>query len=207
MMQIVIADDHALFRQSLSALLHSREGFEVIGEAGNGDDALAIIQEKLPDVAILDISMPGSGGLEIAEILRKQGLNVKVLLLTMLTGPDLLQQAMDAGVDGFLLKEDTFEELVTALQSLEEEGTYISPAAVARMLPEEESGIGGNARLTLRELEVLKCIASGRSNKKIAGELHISVKTVETHRTRIMRKLNLHGTADLVRYAMMHGMI
>jgi DNA-binding NarL/FixJ family response regulator len=207
MTRIVLADDHAMFRQSLSALLHSQEGIEVAGEAADGDEALRLIEATQPDVAVLDISMPGPGGLEIAQILKKQGLPMKVLLLTMLTGPDLVQQAVEAGAHGFLLKENTFDELMTALNTVVEGGTYVSPAVAPRLSSGDASGNPNESRLTPREQEVLKNIASGLSNKKIAKILHISVKTVETHRTHIMQKLNIHTTADLVRYAMLHGLI
>ncbi|MFO7602146.1 MAG: response regulator transcription factor, partial [Candidatus Desulfacyla sp.] len=136
-----------------------------------------------------------------------QGRSVKVLLLTMLTGPDLLQQAVEAGAHGFLLKENTFDELMGALKALSEGGTYVSPAMASRVSSREWGGNGNESRLTPREQEILKSIASGLSNKKIAKTLHISIKTVDTHRTHIMQKLNIHTTADLVRYAMMHGLI
>lgn len=207
MMRIVLADDHALFRQSLSALLHSQEGIEVAGEAGDGNEALRLIESIRPDVAILDISMPSPGGLEVIQTLRKQRLPVKILLLTMLTGPDLLDRAMEAGANGFLLKENTFDELMTALKTVGQGGTYVSPAISSRCPAGEATGISDKSRLTPRELEVLTRIASGLSNKKIAKKLHISVKTVDTHRTHIMQKLNIHTTADLVRYAMTHGLI
>jgi len=207
MMRIILADDHALFRQSLSALLHSQEGIEVAGEAGDGHEALRLIEATQPDVAILDISMPGPGGLEIARITQKQGQSVKVLLLTMLTGPDLVQQAVEAGAHGFLLKENTFDELMDALKALSEGGIYVSSAMASRVCSRKWGSNGNESRVTPREQEILKSIASGLSNKKIAKTLHISIKTVDTHRTHIMQKLNIHTTADLVRYAMMHGLI
>ncbi len=207
MMRIVLADDHALFRQSLSALLHSQEGIEVAGEAGDGHEALRLIESIRPDVAILDISMPGPGGLEIAQVLQEQRLPVKVLLLTMLTGPDLLQQAMEAGANGFLLKENTFDELMTALKTVGKGETYVSPAVASRLSAGGVTGNANKSRLTPRELEILKSISLGLSNKKIAKILHISIKTVDTHRTHIMQKLNIHTTADLVRYAAAHGLI
>jgi len=125
----------------------------------------------------------------------------------MLTGQDLVQEAMDAGAQGFLLKENTFDELMDALQTVGQGGMYVSPAPGCRMPSERFSGPRNESQLTPREREILKNIASGLSNKKIARALHISVKTVETHRTHIMQKLNIHTTADLVRYAMRHGLI
>jgi len=206
MTRIVLADDHAMFRQSLSALLNSQDGMVVVGEAGDGDEALRVIEKTRPDLAILDISMPGPGGLEIAQILKKKGLPVKVLLLTMLTGPDLLQQALAAGASGFLLKENTFDELMTALKTVQAGGTYVSPAIAPPLPPDAPFGNSDGSLLTPREREVLKNIALGLTNRKIAATLRISVKTVDTHRTHIMQKLDLHTTADLVRYAMMHGL-
>jgi len=207
MMRVILADDHALFRQSLSALLHSQEGIAVVGEAGDGHEALRLIEATGPDVAILDISMPGPGGLEIARTVREQGWPTKVLLLTMLTGPDLVQQAMEAGAQGFLLKENTFDELMDALKALAEGATYVSRFMVSRLSSQGCSGEKSKSHLTPREQEVLQAIASGLSNKKIAKTLHISIKTVETHRTHIMQRLNIHTTADLVRYAAAHGLI
>lgn len=207
MMRIVIADDHALFRQSLSALLQSQEGIEVVGQAGDGAEALTVIEATRPDAAILDISMPGPGGLEITRTLRKREQPVKVLLLTMLTGPDLVREALEAGAQGFLLKENTFDELMDALKALAEGQTYVSPVMAPRRSSQGCGMERSEPRLTPREQEVLKNIASGLSNKKIAKTLHISLKTVETHRAHIMQKLNIHTTADLVRYAMTHGLI
>lgn len=204
MIRVIVADDHTLFRQGLVELLHSTKSAKVIGEARNGLEALNLIIHMQPDVAILDISMPNPDGIEIAREVHRGDLNTKIILLTMHKDPTLLSQALDTCASGYLLKDNTLEDLVYALKAVTSGGRFISPSLAENILKIQQST---STTLTQREREVLKWIASGYSNKQIAARLFISVKTVETHRTRIMQKLDLHNTADLVRYAMQSGLM
>lgn len=203
MIRVMIADDHAMFRQGLSLLLRSTAGYDLVGEAATGLEALNIITETLPDIAVLDISMPGLGGLDVFKKIKGLGLATKVVLVTIHTAPELAAGAMEEGVAGYLLKENAFEDLLAAINAVMEGGTFISPLLAASIFGVRKTG--GRERLTRREVEILGWIASGHKNKKIAEKLFISVRTVETHRARIMDKLGLRSTADLVRYAIENG--
>jgi DNA-binding NarL/FixJ family response regulator len=207
MMRIMIADDHALFRQGLALLLRSTPGFEVVGEAGSGEEAVKVISETKADAALVDVSMPGSGGLDVLREVKRLGLPVKIILVTMHTDPDLAREAIKEGASGYLLKENAFEDLIAALQAVTDGGIFISPLITAATFGRIEGEDSTQMRLSSREREVLRAIARGLTNKKIARNLFISVKTVETHRARIISKLGLHSTAELVRYAVRNGMI
>lgn len=203
MIRVMIADDHAMFRQGLSLLLRSTSDYEVVGEAATGLEALKIITETNPDIAILDISMPGLCGLDVFRNIQGQGLATKVVLVTMHTTPELAAEAMAEGVSGYLLKENAFEDLLVAVKAVMNGGSFISPFLAASIIRARNTG--GRQRLTPREREILGWISAGHKNKKIAKNLFISVRTVETHRARIMDKLGLHSTAELVRYAIENG--
>ena len=204
MTTIVIADDHAIFRQGLMQLLKTVPDFILSGEARNGSEALKIIEEQEPDVAILDISMPEMTGIEVIRNLRKKDGKTRCILLTMHTDSQLVSEALASGAMAYLLKENAFEELVRAVYTVMEGELYISSVVNAGI---STAGIPEKSRLlTLREAEILKWIVSGLTNKKIAKTLYISVKTVDTHRTRIMHKLKVHNTAEMVRYAVKNGL-
>lgn len=204
MIRVIVADDHTLFRQGLIKLLHSTGSVHVIGEAGNGSEALNLIIQTRPDIAILDISMPNPNGIEIARESYQRNLKTKIILLTMYKDLTILSQALSTHAAGYLLKDNTLEDLMYALKTVISGGKFISPSLAGSILKIQQSE---SKTLTQREQEVLKWIACGYSNKQIAAKLFISVKTVETHRTRIMQKLNLHHTADLVRYAIQSGLV
>jgi DNA-binding NarL/FixJ family response regulator len=205
MIKVVIADDHTIFRQGLAQLLSSVEGVTVTGEAADGSEALKLIREMQPDVAILDLSMP-QGGLEVAREISREGLSTRVILLTMHNEPDAANKALQAGASGYVLKDNAFEDLVYALRSVARGGTFISPSVAAGVMKSNERRKEGEP-LTKREREVLALIATGLTNKQIAERLFISVKTVETHRARIIEALDLHNTAELVRYAIESGLV
>jgi DNA-binding NarL/FixJ family response regulator len=205
MIKVVIADDHQIFRQGLSQMLASVEDVQVAGEAADGQEALRLIHETQPDVAIVDLSMP-RGGLEVAREVRETGLATKVILLTMHNEPDAANKAMQAGAHGYVLKDNAFEDLVYALRSVARGGTFISPSLAAGMLKAGERRKEGGP-LTKREREVLALIATGLTNRQIAEKLFISIKTVETHRSRIIESLDLHTTAELVRYALENDLV
>lgn len=207
MIRVVIADDHTIFRQGLSQLLRSAEDVTVTGEAGDGHEALKLVLETKPHVAILDISMPGLGGLEVAEEIFKRGLPTRVIFLTMHNDPAAASRAIKLGISGYVLKDDAFADLLYALRAVASGGTFISPSLAGKVLQTHEVGPEEGGTLTSREREVLRWIASGLTNKQIAKQLFLSVKTVETHRARIMQKLDLHTAADLMRYAMARGSI
>jgi DNA-binding NarL/FixJ family response regulator len=205
MIKVVIADDHTIFRQGLAQLLGSIEDIDVAGQAADGREALKLIGELKPDVAILDLSMP-AGGLEVAREIRSQGLETRVILLTMHNEAEAANKAIQAGANGYVLKDNAFEDLVYALRSVSRGGTFISPSVAAGVLKSGERRKEGDP-LTKREREVLSLIASGMTNRQIAERLFISVKTVETHRSRIIESLDLHTTAELVRYAIDNGLV
>lgn len=205
MIRVVLVDDHVLFRHSLRELLQSQAGVEVVGEAGDADKAVEVLQQTMPDLVVLDVSMPGRDGLAVSRIILEKKWPIRVLLLTMLSGPDMVRRALDAGAHGLLLKDNTFNELLHALETLMDGRSYLSPA-LADALPVLDSPKGATGWLTAREEEILRGIASGLTNKQLAKKMHISVKTVDTHRSRIMRKLDAHCVADLVRYAINHGL-
>lgn len=204
--KVVIADDHAIFRQGLAQLLESAGDVELKGSAPNGEQALKFIEETSPDVAILDLSMPGLSGIETTREIKRRGLTAKVILLTMHSDTDTANQAIKAGAMGYVLKDNAFEDLIYALRSVALGGTFISPSLASGMLKNVDAK-KETELLTKREREVLGLIASGLSNRQIAEKLFISVKTVETHRARIMQALDLHKTADLVRYAIKNGLV
>lgn len=203
-LSVVIADDHMIFRQGLTTLLNNEPHLEIIGVADNGETALDIIRTQYPDVAILDITMPEQGAIEIAKIVSSEGLTTKVIALTMHRNATFIHDAVAAGVVGYVLKDNAFEDLVHAIQVVSLGGTFISPSVAITTVDPLSSGGG---ELTHRELQVLTSIANGKSNRQIATKLFISIKTVETHRARMMRKLDLHKTAELVRYALKHGLV
>lgn len=204
MTRVVIADDHHIFRQGLLALLCSIPDLAVVGEAANGNEALRLIVEHRPDLAILDVAMPGCGVLEVVEEIRRKQCPTRVILLTMHGNAELVQDAVKAGVSGFVLKENAFDDLRRAIEDVLRGETAFSPHLTEEASRAPESKDSGRGSLTPREREILKWIVAGLTNKQIADRLCISVKTVETHRTRLMYKLDLHTTADLVRYALQH---
>lgn len=210
--RIVLADDHKLIRRGIKKIIEERPGLEVVGEAGDGRELLSILGEVAPDLAIVDMSMPEMGGLEAIKKIKTGFPDVKVLVLTMHTEKDYLLQALSAGADGYLLKEDADVELYSAIKAIQGSGNYISPllagkiaGSLVQML--KENNKPPEKSLTGREGEILKHIAEGKSSREIAENLGISVRTVENHRFNIMRKLDFKKNIQLVRYAIDHGYI
>jgi DNA-binding NarL/FixJ family response regulator len=208
MIRVIIADDHIIFRQGLLKLLQSAEGITVVGEMSEGKEALAMILKESPDIAVLDISMPGLSGIEISKELKVRGCATKVIYLTMHNDVLTAKKALTSGgVSGYILKDDAFEDLLYAIKSVSYGGKFISPSISDRILhPSSLKAVEKNI-LTEREREILKLIASGLTNRKIADKLSISVKTVETHRARILQKLDFHTTVELVKYAIKTGLL
>jgi DNA-binding NarL/FixJ family response regulator len=209
--RIVLADDHAMFRQGIKNILEGAEDLEVVGEAGDGLNLLELLKKVTPDLVILDISMPNLRGLEATREIKKIAPDVRVLILTMHRDKEYVYHAISTGAEGYLLKEDADTELFAAVDSIRQGKYYISPllsGELAHELLQTPHKGQANLRsdpLTLREREVLKLIAEGISNKEIAELLFISIRTVENHRANIMRKLKIRQTANLVKYAIRKG--
>jgi two-component system response regulator NreC len=205
--RVLLVDDHQLVREGLRALLE-REQFQVVGEAGDGHDAIQRAQSLRPDVAVLDLSMPQLNGLDAAREITRVAPGIKVIALTVHTEDPYVISALRAGIKGYVLKSQATADLVQAIREVSRGMTYLSPgisrAVVEAYLAKTELPPDP---LTGREREVLQLVAEGRTTKEIAQCLGISVKTADSHRTRIMRKLDIHATAGLVRHAIRLGLI
>jgi two-component system, NarL family, response regulator NreC len=205
--RIVLADDHALVRQGLKSLLE-REGFQVVGEASDGQEVLHHVKSLQPDLAIMDISMPILNGLNAARELTHSFPKVKTILLTQHDEDQYVSEALQAGVKGYVLKSQVASDLLQAIQQVSRGQVYLSPGVSRAVMEAYRSKSEKHEdRLTLRERQVLQLIAEGKSTKDIASLLGISVKTAESHRTRLMQKLDIHETATLVRYAVRRGIV
>ncbi|MCL5006021.1 MAG: response regulator transcription factor [Acidobacteria bacterium] len=208
-LNILLADDHQIVRQGLKALLEE-EGFKVVCEASNGQEAIAMARLHEPDVAVLDLSMPVLNGIVAAEEIRKSsGNRIRVVLLTVHSERQYVLQAMRAGIRGYVLKTRAAADLIQAITDVSNGLTYlssgVSQAVVEAYLTKEE--LASQESLTPRELQVLQLVAEGKTTKEVASLLGVSFKTAESHRTRIMEKLDIHETAGLVRYAIRKGII
>ena len=205
--RVLLADDHTLVRQGLKAFLE-RQGFQVVGEASNGEEALRMAATTKPDIVLMDISMPVLNGLDAARELVKSSPKAKVVILTKHDGDQYVADALRAGVRGYVLKSQVADDLVHAILEASRGSLYLSPrisrAVVGAFLSRSSVSVDP---LSSRERQVLQLVGEGRSTKGIASHLGISVKTAESHRTRLMRKLDIHETASLVRYALRHGLI
>ncbi|RAU22370.1 DNA-binding response regulator [Paramagnetospirillum kuznetsovii] len=205
--RIVIAEDQELVRQGLVALL-ATDDVCVVGQAENGKGAVAMAQTLLPDVVLMDLSMPELDGVEATRRIKKQTPQVKVLVLTIANCERRVAEALAAGADGYALKKLGHGELMTAVTAVCSGKTYLGPGLSADLVKEYLEGAdAGGGSLTARERQVLRLIAQGQKNREIADELGIAIKTVETHRTKIMQKLDLHNSAELAAYAIRRGLI
>jgi DNA-binding NarL/FixJ family response regulator len=205
--RVVLADDHVLVRQSLKSLLE-REGFQVVGEASDGQEAIRRVESLHPDIAVMDISMPILNGIDAARELSRSFPKTKSILLTQHDEDQYISEALEAGVKGYVLKSQVASDLVQAIKQVSRGQAYLSPG-VSRAVMDAFRSKSKKSRdpLTARERQVLQLIAEGKSTKDIASLLGISVKTAESHRTRLMRKLDIHETASLVRYAVRRGIV
>ena len=208
--RILLADDHALVRAGIRSLLDAIEGVEVVGEAGDGPEALRLGEELKPDVVLLDIALPGLSGLEVAARLTRAG-HKGVVLLSMHSSEEHVRQALSIGVAGYVLKDASTTDLEAALRTVAQGQVYLSPAVSKRVVEVMSQGPGeaeaSLQSLTPRQREILQLIAEGGSTKEIAFRLGLSVKTVETHRAEIMRRLDIRDVASLVRYAIRKGLL
>jgi DNA-binding NarL/FixJ family response regulator len=211
--RVLIADDHAIVRDGVRALLALSDDITVVGEAANGREAIELARRLRPDVILMDIAMPGLGGLEATIEIRKEDPQARVLVLTQYEDREYIRRFLKAGVSGYVLKKAAGSELTAAIRAVHRGGLVLDPE-VAREAMREQSGSasgGGSAdpydTLTDREKQVLKLVAEGHSNKEVAEELGISVKTAMSHREHIMQKLDLHSRTELIRFAIQQGVI
>ncbi len=210
---VLLVDDHTVVRQGLRALLQPEEDIEVIGEAENGREAVQLAKKNPPDVVLMDIAMPLLNGLEATRQILKSSPSTRVLVLTSYSDDECVHQLTDAGISGYLIKQTAANDLVKAIREVQKGNAFFSPTIAKRLRDQcREAFANGQpvkktVELTSREAEVLQLIAEGFSNKQIASELGISIKTVEKHRQQVMNKLNIHDVAGLTRYAISKGMV
>ncbi len=209
--RVVLADDHTLVRAGIRALLEASGKVEVVAEAGDGREALERVLEQRPDVALIDVGMPGLNGLELARRLAAEAPRVRVIVLSMHAEASYVSQALKAGVAGYLVKGASVSELPLAIESVVRGDTYLSPrisgTVVERLVREDAGEADPLEGLTARQREILQLVAEGRSTKEIAAALGLSVKTVETHRSRIMDRMGIRDVAGLVRLAIRAGLV
>ena len=211
--RVLLAEDHTIVRKGLCSLLDSAAGIEVIGEAQDGREAVEKVQLSLPDVVLMDISMPFLSGLEATRQIKKRVPDAQVLILTMHATEEYIFQMLRAGASGYVVKQAAPAELVSAIQAVHRGESFLSPSISKKVIEEyirqanETLEKDRYDKLTDREREVLQLIAEGHSNRETAELLHISVKTVETHRAHLMDKLDIHSTAELTQYAIRKGVI
>src|SRR5216684_8960207 len=212
MLRILIADDHEVARRGIRSFLEAHPGWEICGEAKDGREAVECANKMKPDVVLLDIGMPGLNGLEAARQIHATCPEIRILILTMHDTEQVVQEVLAVGARGFLLKSDAGRDLVAAVEALQHHRTFFT-TKVAQMVLEGFLHPGAEAEhpakhvLTPREREVIQLLAEGKTSKEVAVALNLSVKTAETHRTNLMRKLDLHSVADLTRYAVRNGIV
>jgi DNA-binding NarL/FixJ family response regulator len=210
---VLLADDHTVVRQGLRALLNAEEDIEVIGEAENGRQAVMLARKAPPDVVVMDVAMPMLNGLEATRQILRAGMHTRVLVLSSYGDDECVQQLMQAGASGYLIKQTAANDLLKAIREVQRGNAFFSPSIAKRLRDQCRAAFNNgfssrkSSELTSREAEVLQLIAEGYSNKQIAAELAISIKTVEKHRQQVMNKLSIHDVAGLTRYAISKGMI
>ena len=207
MIRVLLADDHQIVRDGLRRILAGQADLEVAGEAADGDEALALVRANDYDVAVLDLSMPGLSGLDLVKRLKLEKPKLRLLVLSMHAEQQYAVRALKAGASGYLTKDSASAQLIGALRKVAAGGVHVSEAAAAGLVSAASGDGPPHARLSDREFEVLKLLAGGASPTDIARQLHLSVKTVSTHKTRLLEKLGLGGTAELVRYALEHKLL
>lgn len=211
-LRIVIADDHEVARRGVRALLEGHHGWEVCGEAADGREAVNMVSRLRPDLALLDIGMPGLNGLDATRQILAALPETRVLILTMHDSEQVVREVLAAGAVGFLLKSDAGRDLVAAVEALQFGRTFFTSKVAQLVLegylhPGEQDDMAFRSVLTPREREVIQLLAEGKTTKEVATTLNLSVKTAETHRTNLMRKLDLHSVVDLTLYAVRNGIV
>ncbi len=214
MIRVIIADDHHLVRQGIRALLEKEKDFEVVNEAVDGQEAVEQVRQLAPDVLVMDIAMPRLNGIEALTQLSAMKTTVQTVILSMYSDDVLVRQALDNGAKGFVLKGSVAEDLLLAIRAANRGAAYLSPAISEAIRNDssapQESGskfVANSDKLTLRERETLRLICKGHTNNQMAKIMHISVKTVERHRSNLMDKLNAHNLVELIRIGIRHGLI
>ena len=208
--KILLVDDHAVLRDGIRALLGLHDDIEIVGEASEGKEAIEKAQELVPDVVVMDITMPGMDGLEATRRIRKKTPAVKVLVLTQHDNKEYILSAIKAGAGGYVPKRALGVELVSAIRAMHEGNSFLYPSAAAALIEDYLRQAGGEEpynRLGSREREILKLIADGHTNREIAAMLFITVKTVLGYRTKIMKKLDIHNRTELIKYAIRKGLV
>lgn len=214
--RIFLADDHAILREGLRYILGSVPGYEVTSESGDGREALGMIEKLKPDIAIIDISMPGMTGIEISRQIKKYVPETRVIILSRHDNEEYVSELLRLGVNGYVLKDNAGDDLLRAVAEVAKGNIYLSPRITRKIVtdyiaPGQREGAGRHdsqfTALSIREREILKLVAEGRSNAEIASTLWISDKTVKVHRSNIMKKLGIHKVADLVKYAVKNGLV
>jgi DNA-binding NarL/FixJ family response regulator len=209
--RVLIADDHAILRHGLARALEQEKDIELVGQAGDGRSAMELARERTPDVVVMDVGMPDLNGIEATRAIRRDVPQTRVIALSMHSANRYVREMFKAGAAGYLLKDGGFDELTEAIRLVAKGQTYISPAVSDTVLqsvivdPKNEEA-GAFSVLTAREREVLQLVAEGHATKRIAKRLHVSPKTVEAHRLRIMRKLDIDNVAQLTKYAIQEGL-
>lgn len=208
---VVVADDHPIYLNGLTSLIEAEKDLQVLAAVGSGEEAIDAVKRSNPRVLITDISMPGIGGIETAHQVRTVCPGIKILVLSMHAERRFVLAALEAGANGYLLKEAARDELVSAIRAVTADRTYLSPAIAGHVVAAYRNGVSSKARrldeLTAREREVLCLIASGETTKEIASRINVSPKTVATHREHLMRKLDVTSVAGLARYAARNGLV
>lgn len=210
MIKVLLVDDHALVREGLRRLLQDYDDIEVIGEACDGQEALRLVRQNQPDVTVMDLSLPGLDGIEATKRVISEGLTTRVLILTMHANEAYAVRVLQAGARGFVGKGAPSQDVVGAIRKIAAGGCYLPPAlmeALPKRYARKDGGDSPLQTLSDRELQVLKLLAEGRTSREIAQDLHLSAKTVDTYRARLLAKLELETTADLIRFALRHGVI
>jgi DNA-binding NarL/FixJ family response regulator len=210
--RILIADDHAILREGVRALLATADDIEVVGEAADGREAIDLAQQLEPDLILMDVAMPGLGGLEATLEIRRRVPRAKIVVLSQYGEPEYVRRFLKAGVSGYVLKKAAGAELVAAIRAVMRGGLVLDPEVARTALqdtsaPDDTEAPDAYESLTDREKQVLKLVAEGHTNKDIAGLLGISVKTAMSHREHVMLKLQVHNRTELVRFALRHGVI
>jgi DNA-binding NarL/FixJ family response regulator len=206
--RLLVADDHKLVREGLKQILAAAPGIEVTAEASNGDEALALAKAKDIDVALIDMSMPGLAGIALIKRLKLERPKLLILVLSMHGETQYAARALKAGASGYLTKDSASEQLVGAIRKVAAGGVYVTDAAAASLMRSPAAqDRASHEQLSDREFEIFRLLAAGQGPTEIAEQLHLSVKTVSTHKTHILEKLNVGNTAELVRYALEHGIL
>jgi len=212
---VLIADDHAVLRAGLNMLLNAQPDMEVIGEAADGDEAISKTLELKPDVLLLDITMPGKGGIEVIRKLKTESSPTAILVLTMHEDEDYFRETLSSGALGYIPKKAADAELISAIRVVHSGQVFLYPSLTKNLVKElifsgafeKEAGLDSYGRLSRREREVLQLVAQGYTNQQMADRLFLSVKTIETYKTRVMEKLDLHSRVELVRFALQRGLL